>query len=423
MLFLARRNLIGFSMLMFILTLIAFVNYRLVSLLADLYGKNRMGRNYLLKEALSASHQESLLLTHRARSLRNLDLLFNKTINDDVFFKEQRQGPPLTDMRNSSNTETGFILPPTCPTSLFLLILLPVRRKSFAARQAIRKSWGNSDNQINQLYLRSVDSYRYRAFTWKTIFVVGRSRGTEGSNLEEESRLHKDILKVDTPEGYRNIQKKVMLSLSWASLWCKCSFVLKTDEDAFVNIHRVLPWVEHLVEKNILYAGAVNYDAPVIRDWEHPNFVSFEDHPQPTYKPYCSGGGYFLAGSFLKNLTQAAKSIPPIANEDAYIGMVTDSLGVKPYDERRILPYFELSLNGFVSSHGVCDWIDQLVIHRVRGKYHVIMHWNAVTALSTRTLCMFKNEKLNLKPNVAAFGSERFAGGQPPVDIVHFFNE
>lgn len=393
--FVARRNLICFSLLVFLVTLNVFMNYLHLSPLTCLrsqYGKNRIrtALNWWNSTDDPLKH-ELLPLKLRPHPLRTLDLLFNKTINDNVFLKEQRQDTPNTDVRNSSHKETGAILPPTCPKGLFLLILVPVRITSFAARQAIRKSWGNSDNQINQLYLRSLDSSRHRNFTWKTIFVVGRSRGIENTNLlEDESNLHKDILEVDVQEGYRHIQKKVMLSLSWASLWCKCSFVAKTDEDVFMNIHRVLPWVEHLVNMNILYAGAVNYGAPVIRDWTHRNFVSFKDHPQNTYKPYCSGGGYFLAGNLLKILTQAAKAIRPIANEDAYIGMVADSLGIMPYHERRILPLLKLSLDGFLSRHGVCDWIDHLVLHGVHGTSHVIMHWNAVAALSIRTLCMFK---------------------------------
>ena len=273
-------------------------------------------------------------------------------------------------------------LKPDCEPGLLLIILLTTRPGSFANRAAIRLSWGRMDSEINRL-IRT--GWKRKQLTWKTIFAIGVQKVPEiGMLIEEEYKNFKDILRLSYEDTYNNLPNKTMLSLGWIADHCKPKFVLKTDDDCFVNIFHILPWLDTL-PLSYQYMGRVNIHMPVIRDPFHRNYVPRKEHPEDEYKPYCAGGGYILAGAIIKNVTERAKTIKQIINEDAYMGMITNSLKVKPRNEERFLPY--IFFGPPIKKLGICDYKSQFLIHNVFGRRQLIMHWNNIAAEKYTSIC------------------------------------
>ncbi|KAH8022873.1 hypothetical protein HPB51_006231 [Rhipicephalus microplus] len=94
-------------------------------------------------------------------------------------------------------------------------------------RQAIRRTWGRD------LKLRGNNSL---------VFLLGKAENTEQQRrVFEESGEHFDIVQGEMWEGYRNLTVKSVQALHLATTHCRqASFLLKTDDDTFVNCCQLL---------------------------------------------------------------------------------------------------------------------------------------------------------------------------------------
>ena len=281
----------------------------------------------------------------------------------------------------SENSRRGIKveLLPKCDKEVKLIIILTTSPGNFFNRAAIRMGWGRPDSQINKiLHNGEIGSYQ-------TIFTVGRHRSWEIEKLvEDESDSYGDILRLNYKDGYSNLTNKTVLSVEWVANNCRPKYVLKTDDDCYVNIPYILPWLDEL-PPSVKYVGKRNDGMPVIRDPSHRNHVPKEQHPESEYRPYCAGGGYMLSGDVIKQLSRAAKNIPQIINEDAYMGMVAHAIDIEPLDDPRFLPFIFTKKS--VSKRQSCEWQDQFLMHGVIGIKQLIIHWNALAMSRFPSLC------------------------------------
>ena len=282
----------------------------------------------------------------------------------------------------SNHNSTVVPLTPSCRKDLFLLVMIASRVISFERRRAVRLSWGNPLNKVN----KQTSFGDKQTTAWQVLFLIGKSpQQIKNMLVEQEHEKYKDVLRdSDYEDTYENLPKKVSSGIAWLSENCVPKYLLKSDDDVFVNVFQLIPWLFTL-NSTVVYTGKVNWIMPVIRDPNHPNFVSRQDHPDDVYKPYCAGGGYILAGSVLKNITAASSKVHPIRNEDARMGMIIDVLGLKLQDDARFLPF--IFYGPPLNSLGVCDWKDKFVIHGVSPRKQLVMHWNSVAMLRLLTLC------------------------------------
>ena len=85
-----------------------------------------------------------------------------------------------------------------------------------------------------------------------------------------ESEQYNDIIIGDFNENYYNQTLKVEMGFEWSILYCDFEFLLKCDEDVFVNIPRLLQLlVSPQMPKRKLFTGYVNIDGRVERDGKH----------------------------------------------------------------------------------------------------------------------------------------------------------
>lgn len=280
---------------------------------------------------------------------------------------------------DDSSQYTNKKIEPRCKPGIELVIVVTSRPSSIYQRLAIRNSWGRPDSVINQ------HLFKDKKFDFISIFAIGQTPNKITQNIiEKESQGFGDILQLFYIDSYENLTNKTLLTLEWLSYNCEPKFVLKTDDDCFVNLLSLEPWL-HALKSDILYVGKRNVHMPVIRNPKHRNYVAVEDFSEKYYEPYCSGGGYILSGKVLKNLTGKAKFFKQIRNEDAFIGIVMNFMNISPVHDKGFLPFVFTEKE--VRKRFVCEWKSHFVMHDVKPRQQIVMHWSSIIMFKYPYIC------------------------------------
>ena len=227
------------------------------------------------------------------------------------------------------------------------------------------------------------------------VFLIGKSTDPKLNHLVvQEASIYKDIVIGSFKDTYRNLYMKMIFSLKWPlEHKCHVSYILKTDEDCFVNTGNLLNWLRSYHEANgsrPLYAGRVQRETSVIRDKESDWYVSEEDHPADEYKPYVSGGGYVISANLLPALNEVSQTSPMFSNEDALLGSLMHRIGIQPTENPKVLPLVSCILSDwFLESH-MCGLSRQIVLHGIRGKQQLKMHFNSALYNYFPSLCTLR---------------------------------
>ena len=95
-------------------------------------------------------------------------------------------------------------------------------------------------NYIRQSWLKHMNDSRYHQNLFDLIgfgFVLGQTvDNSTRYRIEEEAKVHKDILQVEMMDGYYNLSMKAAALFNW--IYSNCSmidFVLKIDDDVYIN--------------------------------------------------------------------------------------------------------------------------------------------------------------------------------------------
>lgn len=177
---------------------------------------------------------------------------------------------------------------PSQDQKITVSIIVKSAVNNFLRRQAIRESW----------YLnRDID-----AFKFKTVFIVGKchennrkpysanSTRFSGSwtandcelSINEESKVHGDIIQSSGIDSYYNITIKTFMTYRWVTEYCPSDFVLALDDDYVFEVGNFIRYV---------------YDLARI---DSPEFFHLAEESQQKVK---SVPVYFRSG--LDSLTQA----------------------------------------------------------------------------------------------------------------------
>nr|XP_028604512.1 beta-1,3-galactosyltransferase 5-like [Podarcis muralis]XP_028604513.1 beta-1,3-galactosyltransferase 5-like [Podarcis muralis]XP_028604514.1 beta-1,3-galactosyltransferase 5-like [Podarcis muralis] len=214
---------------------------------------------------------------------------------------------------------------PHCEPGQVLLILVTSAPGNAESRQVIRRTWAAQEKP--------------QPYPWQVVFLVGRGAGEEASRqIQQEQEDFGDVLVGNYLDTYRNLTLKVLHGVRWALGRCRPSYLLKTDDDCFVNTE----WLpEFLARQNTLrsglYAGSVfaREKRKVIRHPSSKWYVPREAYSPEEYPPYASGIGYVLSLDAAARVLRAAESVPPIPVEDAYVGILAQRAGLRPKSSAR----------------------------------------------------------------------------------------
>lgn len=191
---------------------------------------------------------------------------------------------------------------------------------NFQERQAIRESWASDEIPGAAV-----------------IFLLGHV-GNESSplqvNVTHESDLYGDILQEDFIDSYANLTVKSLMLLKWFNKTChKVPYVLKTDDDVYLNLANLVKLVSQNTKSSLLMGTLICGAAP-IRDpynkWFAPKYM----YDKKRYPNYLSGTAYLMSRSVAATLYEAALQPTPVFHmEDIYItGILSQISGIRPQD-------------------------------------------------------------------------------------------
>ena len=227
-----------------------------------------------------------------------------------------------------------------CSQEVFLLIMVLTAPANLDKRTAIRNTWA-MDPSMN--------------IRWKTVFLVGRAASDKIQNeyLEAERMIHGDLIRGAQNENYYNLSLKTQMGLEWAAKYCEFQFLLKADDDVFVNPYKLLDYLRRPdTPKTKLYTGRCWSNAQPRRKGKWG--VSREEYNKTTYPEYCAGT-YLLSSDVVHKVVELFDSNrKPFKLEDVYVGTLLERIeGVKAVGH----PWFRLF------QYGHCKYLSNTFVY------------------------------------------------------------
>ena len=258
--------------------------------------------------------------------------------------------------KTTSQHKTTLITRNVCARHYPLLILVSSAPANFGRRFLIRQTWGADNKIVSQ---------------WKTYFLLGQIKDpTRSVLLKKENRIYGDMIRADYYESYWNQSLKIQMAFEWAARYCHFSYLLKVDDDVFVNAKSLVD-VLHLktTPKKGLYMGKLNHNPFVKRDgkWR----VSSEEYSGTHYPDFCSGAGFVMSYDVVESMVPLFDVIKPFRLDDVYVGILVGKLGVKAVDHGGFV------IPGHEGDYDKCNFVpNTLVQHRAIGECLIRLFMN-----------------------------------------------
>ncbi|RUS92202.1 hypothetical protein EGW08_000055 [Elysia chlorotica] len=208
-----------------------------------------------------------------------------------------------------------------------LMMAVPSRVDSFDLRQTIRETWGQFATDGNKTVM---------------LFFLGSSTNdTIQQKVTEESQKHGDIVQENFTDAYRNLSLKTVALVKWVSLHCPNStFVLKADDDMYINVPRLMSRLRSQFEKGPLFViGYLLKEKEPFRTTSHKWYLPVSEYPEKTFPNYVSGTSYAMTTTAAMRLYVESFYVRPLFLEDVYLtGILADKASVPRISESEFFP-------------------------------------------------------------------------------------
>ncbi|KAL1116874.1 hypothetical protein AAG570_005343 [Ranatra chinensis] len=204
-------------------------------------------------------------------------------------------GPPRHHAPHYQPDRTGH---PSRQSSSYLLVIAVLSASDHAQqREAIRQTWGGRLNRAVRLF-----------------FVVGAAPSRLEHNLKAEHEANGDLLRVQAPESYRGLTRKLLDTLKRLHADYRFDYLLKVDDDSFVQLDGLIEELRGL--EGPLYWGYFQGRGTVFQEgrWKETNWFLCD-----RYLPYAYGGGYVLSHNLVQFIVQNADMLSEYNSEDVSV--------------------------------------------------------------------------------------------------------
>ena len=211
---------------------------------------------------------------------------------------------------------------------LFLVTYIHTSPDYLERRSIVRRTWANTT--------------LYKNAKVRVFFVTGRpATAALQKALELEAKQHGDIIQENFLDTYHNLSIKAVGAMKWVTSRCKqAKFILKTDDDVFVNLFGLLPHLLDLDKYNVNNTGLlmcfVWHKMPVMREgkWKVLESVLPDKH----YPTYCSGMAYVMTPDVAIAIYKTSAHVPFFWVDDVYItGTIPQVMSLKHVDIGRLV--------------------------------------------------------------------------------------
>lgn len=197
-----------------------------------------------------------------------------------------------------------FLYSYMCTKPLDLVILTSSAPENKERRDAIRETWGGKRDDV------------------KLFFMIGVAKNqTLQGNIRREYQKHSDIIQGNFLDSYKNLTYKFIMGFKFVIYFCsRAKFILKTDDDTFVNMPVFMKYLKSISIKHKISLISCNimYPSPPIREFSKWH-VSFDEYPPSIYPPYCSGFAVLFAYKTIFNIYREAQRGDFFWVDDAFV--------------------------------------------------------------------------------------------------------
>ncbi|XP_041452234.1 beta-1,3-galactosyltransferase 5-like [Drosophila obscura] len=226
-------------------------------------------------------------------------------------------------------------------TFLKLLILITSAQSHFMARMSIRQTW------MHYASRRDVGM----------AFVLGRTtNATLNESINQENYIYGDMIRGNFIDSYFNLTLKTISMLEWTDTHCPwVKYILKTDDDMFINVPRLLDFIDGKKDTRTIYGRLAKKWKP-IRSNKSKSFVSHQQYRGAVYPPFTTGPAYLLTGDIVHELYMHSLRTFYFHLEDVFItGFVAKHLMIRRvhtfYFRNRRIPFHPCNIRNAISVH------------------------------------------------------------------------
>lgn len=203
---------------------------------------------------------------------------------------------------------------------MLLLILVHSSPTNFAKRKTIRETWGQNRDST------------------KIVFMIGSVQNqTVMDEILSENKNFRDIAQGNFIDSYRNMTYKHVMVFKYAIHHCPhAKYILKTDDDVFVNMPRMMDFLildlSPFGTNNLLFCTPYR-NARALRSYRSKWRVNFEEYPDKYYPPYCPGWALLYSPDVLFALYNKVQQSKYFWIDDVLItGMLLKELQIEHTD-------------------------------------------------------------------------------------------
>ncbi|KAK7591171.1 hypothetical protein V9T40_002784 [Parthenolecanium corni] len=225
-----------------------------------------------------------------------------------------------------------------------LMILVTSALNHNDARMAIRQTWG----------------FYSRHHNVGIGFLVGVYRQSpQNAIIQTEQRRYGDLIQARNVDCYGNLTLKTVSLLEWVDTYCsQVPFVLKTDDDMFINIPLLLTLLkEQQKAKRSIFGRLVSKWRP-FRANNSKYFLSKSEYEPDSFPDFLTGPAYLMTQDSVHDLYHQALEMPFLKLEDVFItGYAAVSTGMKRVNVNEFrnerIPFYTVQIRRTISIHEI----------------------------------------------------------------------